>query len=121
MVPQNLFFVLLGLLLSFIHGINGCAQSCPTKGGPNACSNLGEGLICGYGNSCGCICMPPGSGDTAATPCVRVGNQWQLPCPLPDRTLIGDPTTCATIRYQCEQDYVPWSDAECGCGCMPAP
>ena len=29
-----------------------------------------------------------------------------------------DPQVCQTIRFQCVPGTVPFSDAECGCGCI---
>jgi hypothetical protein len=41
-------------------------------------------------------------------------------CDDPNRIYISkNPEECATIRFYCEPNMVPFSD-ECGCGCEPA-
>ena len=39
---------------------------------------------------------------------------------LAGRRTLGDPATCATLRFACEPGEAPVHDP-CGCGCAPAP
>jgi hypothetical protein len=42
-------------------------------------------------------------------------------CPSPDDPAvhyIGDPATCAVADYQCSPSQIPFSSADCGCGCI---